>query len=390
MVVERALRRAAPHGLLEAVRETLTAHYAAESVDLLMADYAMTILQPVSALPYTVDPIPVHTSAPGRAFGAQEPYVETADGTDPVTVHLPISVRGDRIGILTVVLPADSYDRVTARELEDVAEVLGHAIVVAERDTDVYLQARRADRLTLAAEMQWQLLPGRSCTRPEYELGAQLEPAYAVHGDNFDWSTSADHLTLTVSNGMGEGIEAALLTNLAINALRNARRAGLSLADQAFLADQAIYGQYQGAVHLSALLLRFDLVTGETEVIDAGSPKMWRLREGKAEPMELEAQLPLGMFEDTIYTAQRFQAEPGDRLLFVSDGVYDVTSPAGERYSERALVRAMTNTRLLPPSQVPRAVLQELSGHRGPIDAEDDAMVLCLDWHGRPEPAPEP
>ncbi|GGT78355.1 MULTISPECIES: PP2C family protein-serine/threonine phosphatase [Streptomyces] len=390
MVVERALRRAAPHALLEAVQDTLTAHYSADSVDLLMADYAMTILQPVSALPYTAEPIPVHTSAPGRAFGAQEPYVETDSRTDLVTVHLPISVRGDRIGILTVRMPADSYDRDTAQELEDIAEVLGHAIVVAERDTDVYLQARRADRLTLAAEMQWQLLPGRSCSRPEYELGAQLEPAYAIHGDNFDWSTSAHHLTLTVTNGMGEGIEAALLTNLAINALRNARRAGLSLSDQACLADQAIYGQYQGAVHLSVLLLRFDLATGETEIIDAGSPKMWRLRQGKAEPLELEAQLPLGMFEDTIYTPQRFQAEPGDRLLFVSDGVYDAASPAGERYSERALVRAMANTRLLPPSQVPRAVLQELSGHRGPIDADDDAMVVCLDWHGRQETTPTP
>ncbi len=203
--------------------------------------------------------------------------------------------------------------------------------------------------------MQWQLLPGRSCSRPEYEIGAQLEPAYAIHGDNFDWSASADHLTLTVTNGMGEGIEAALLTNLAVNALRNARRAGLSLSDQACLADQAVYGHYQGAVHLSMLLLCFDLSTGETEIIDAGSPKMWRIRNGRTEPVGLDAQLPLGMAEDTPYTAERFQAEPGDRLLFVSDGVYDVASPTGERYSERALTRAMTNSRLLPPSQVPRS-----------------------------------
>ncbi|MCT9094391.1 phosphatase, partial [Streptomyces sp. ASQP_92] len=80
------------------------------------------------------------------------------------------------------------YDAHAEHELQDVAEVLGHEIVVGERDTDVYLQARRANRLTLAAEMQWQLLPGRSCSRPEYDIGAQLEPAYAIYGDNFDWS----------------------------------------------------------------------------------------------------------------------------------------------------------------------------------------------------------
>ncbi len=383
-VVERALRKAAPHALVEAVQDALAAHYAAVSVELLMADYATTILQPVQSLPWTADPVSVHASAPGRAFGAQEPYVETDEAAGLAVVHLPVSVRGDRIGILTVRLPADAYDKDTAAELAEVAEALGHGIVVAERDTDLYLQARRADRLTLAAEMQWQLLPGRSCSRPEYDLGAQLEPAYAIYGDNFDWSASERHLTLTVTNGMGEGIEAALLTNLAINALRNARRAGLSLADQACLADQAVYGHYRGAVHLSMLLLRFDLETGEAEVIDAGSPRMWRVRHGRPEAVELDAQLPLGMFEDTLYSAQHFRVEPADRLLFISDGVYNVASPAGERYSEKALARAMTSTRLLPPSQVPRAVLHELAGHRGSIDADDDAMIVCLDWHGRP------
>ncbi|MER0449988.1 PP2C family protein-serine/threonine phosphatase [Streptomyces sp. Edi4] len=384
---ERALRQAAPHALLQAVQDALATHYGAVSVDLLMADYAMTILQPVSELPYTAEPIPVHTSSPGRAFGAQQPYVVTDERAGLLTVHLPVSVRGDRIGVLAVVLPRDSYEGPAEQELSDIAEVLGHEIVVGERDTDVYLQARRANRLTLAAEMQWQLLPGRSCSRPEYEIGAQLEPAYAIYGDNFDWSSSADHLTLVITNGMGEGIEAALLTNLAVNALRNARRAGLSLSDQACLADQAVYGHYHGHAHLSTLLLRFDLDTGRTQIVDAGSPRMWRLRQGKAEQIHFEAQMPLGMFEDTPYTTESFQVEPGDRLVFVSDGVYDVASPAGERYSEKALMRALTSTRLLPASQVPRAVLQELAGHRGPIEADDDAMVVCLDWNGRPDQA---
>ncbi|MFH8796593.1 PP2C family protein-serine/threonine phosphatase [Streptomyces sp. NPDC017941] len=385
--VGRALRDAAPHELPQAARKALSEHFTATQVELLMADYAMTILQPVPALPYTTERIPVHASAPGRAFGAQEPYAEdgVAGDTGAVVVHLPVTVRGDRLGVLSVTLPAEVYSPRTLRELTLIAEALGHEIVVAERDTDLYVQARRVERLTLAAEMQWQLLPGRSCSRREYDLGGHLEPAYAVFGDNFDWSTSADHLTLTVSNGMGQGISAALLTSLTVHALRNARRAGLGLADQACLADQAVYGQYRGTAHVSALLLRFDLATGEVGVIEAGSPKVWRLRSGRVEQIkDLEAQLPLGMFEDSLYTEQPFRVLPGDRLLFVSDGVYDVTSPAGELYSDRELARALTNTRLLPPAEVPRAVLGELAGHRGEVRAEDDATVVCLDWHGRP------
>ncbi|GAB3112874.1 PP2C family protein-serine/threonine phosphatase [Streptomyces calidiresistens] len=383
--VERALRNAPPHDLLAAARAALGRHYSATDIELLVADYGMNTLHPLGAPHYRSEVVSAHTGAPGRAFGSQQPYIPDAVGSEVATLHLPVTVRGDRIGVLILCLPTEECSDEVVAELREISEILGHEIVVAERDTDVYLQARRAERLTLAAEMQWQLLPGRALSRPEFDLGAQLEPAYAIHGDNFDWSTSADHLTLTVTNGMGEGIEAALLTNLAVNALRNARRAGLDLQDQAYMADQALYGQHGGRFHVSVLLLRFHLASGQVEIVDAGSPRMWRLRDGSAEPVELEAQLPLGMFEDTVYAVQRFRVLPGDRLLFVSDGVYDVSSPVGERYGDKALARALTSTRLLPPSQVPRAILGELAGYRGRPQSDDDAMILCLDWHGRPD-----
>ncbi|MFD8738791.1 PP2C family protein-serine/threonine phosphatase [Streptomyces sp. NPDC059618] len=381
VAAERALRTAAPHQLLDAVRDVLCDHYAADSVELFMADYGLTVLQPVSVLPHTLEPIPVHTSPEGRAFGAQEPFVEEP-GEGVVRAHLPVTVRGDRLGVLSVTLPSAACDGETLTELADIAEVLGHEVLVAERDTDLYLQARRKDRLTLAAEMQWQLLPGRSCSRPEYELGAQLEPAYAIFGDNFDWSADASRLSLYVTNGMGEGIEASLLTNLGINALRNARRAGIPLHDQAALADQAIYAQYRGESYLSVLMLDFELATGRMQVIDAGSPQMLRLRGRTVERVDFEAQLPLGMFEETDYLVQEFRVEPGDRLLFVSDGVHAVAGPGGETYGEKALAMAITATRLLPATEVPRAVLRELTGHRGRPRPEDDALVVCLDWHG--------
>ena len=384
--VERSLREAAPHEIFDVIRSLIVRRHRAQAVELMMADYAMTRLQPVGVLPRTRPPVSVYDSAPGRAFGAQEAHCVYDRPASTVTVYLPVSVRGDRLGILSVTMRVGEDEELAPAVLEnfqEYADALAHEVVVAERDTDLFLQARRAERLTLAAEMQWQLLPGRSCARPEYSLGAQLEPAYAIFGDSFDWSASADDLYVTVSNGMGEGIDAALLTNLAVNALRNARRAGLSLGDQAYLADQAVYGQHRGAQYLSTLLFRFHLPTGDVEIIDAGSPRVWRVRRGVVEPIELEAQMPLGMFEDTAYVPQHFQVEAGDRLLFISDGVYDALSPGGEKYSLRALAASINSTRMLPAAQVPRAMLQELLGHRGSGPAADDSLVMCLDWHGR-------
>ncbi|HEY9331338.1 MAG TPA: PP2C family protein-serine/threonine phosphatase [Streptomyces sp.] len=380
--IERAVRAAAPHALVETVRDVLSSAFDARSVQVLLADYGMTVLKPVGPDPGHAYTLSMHNSPQGRAFGSQRPHEEPAANGDGTDHHFPVTVRGERLGILSVRLPAGRSTPQAMDELAHIADLLGHEIIVAERDTDHYQRARRVTRLTLAAEMQWQLLPARAFTAAEYAIGAQLEPAYAIHGDNFDWAADADQLIVSVTNGMGEGIQASLLTNLAVNALRNARRAGIGIADQAALADQALYDQHRGAAHVSTLLLRFDLATGTLGVVDAGSPQLWRLRGRTVARLDLEAQLPLGMFEESQYVVQNIQVLPGDRLLLVSDGVYDTVSPLGEAYVERGLARVILGTRLLPAASVPGAVLRELADYRD-SDLLDDALVVCIDWFGR-------
>ncbi|MFH8336382.1 PP2C family protein-serine/threonine phosphatase [Streptomyces sp. AM6-12] len=381
---EARLRAAAPHALVATARRILAERFGAQEVTLLLADYGLSVLQPVSHLPCTGTPVPAHDGPAGSAFIQQSPVIEVCREPSGHLVHLPITVRGDRLGVLSVRLPEASAAPDTVLQLGDFATALGHEVSTVDRDTDLYLQARRTRRLTLAAEMQWQLLPGRGCAREEYVIGAHLEPAYAIGGDNFDWSTSADHLVLTVTDGMGQGIDASLLTNLTVSALRNARRAGIALADQACLADQAIYAQYGGKVYASTLLLDFHLPTGTVRAVDAGSPQLFRQRGSHTERVELDAQMPLGMFEETPYEEQVFQVEPGDRLIVVSTGVHDTRSAAGDLYGERALRQILGALRTTPAHETARAVVSGLIEHYGSRELMSDAAVVCLDWTGRP------
>ncbi|MBT2493971.1 serine/threonine-protein phosphatase [Streptomyces sp. ISL-96] len=382
---EDALRAAPPTGLLSTARSLLSTYLDARWVTLLLADYGLTVLQPVTRLPHTGEAVPVRGGHPaGRAFSAQAAVVEVAAEPGMVTVHLPITVRGDRLGVLSVHLPEPAKGTPGVLELASFATAIGHELLVAERDTDLYLQGRRRKRLTLAAEMQWQLLPGRGLIQNEYTLSAHLEPAYAIGGDNFDWSTTDDHLTITVSDGRGTGIQAALLTNLAVSALRNARRAGISLSDQACLADQAIYGEYGGELYSATLLLRFDLATGHVQAVDAGSPQLFRQRQDIVERVELETQMPLGMFEETEYREQSLTVKPGDRLVIVSSGVHKARSRDGNLFGESALRETIAATRGSSTHETARAVVDALVQYHGSHDLPNDAAVVCLDWRGRP------
>jgi serine phosphatase RsbU (regulator of sigma subunit) len=366
------------HALVDHFAAALREHYAVTRAEVLLADFELTMLCPVLG---SDEAVPVTGTPAGQAFVDRRVIVAESPGG--VRVTLPVAVRGDALGVL-LVDRAEAPDEATAAELMSLATALAHDLRAADVATDRYQRARRLARLTVAAEMQWQLLPGRSCSGAEFSLAGQLEPAYAVRGDNFDWAAEPDHLLVTVTNGHGDGVEAAMLTLLGVTALRNARVATPQLADQAALADQAVFAQYGGRRHLSTLLLRVDLATGTASAVDAGSPMLLRLRGDDLHRVTLDAQLPLGMFESTVYVEQTFAVEPGDRLIVLSDGVHESRYGDG-RYSEQGRLRqTVVGTRRLPPAEAVRAVLADHGVFRQGEPLDDDAAVVCLDWAGRP------
>lgn len=375
--VERAIWRACPAHLVEVALEAIDAWLGTDGADVLLIDYHQSHLVPFAG-GAGGRAVPVDSHPAGRAYAS----CRTVPAED--RLYLPLSVHGERIGVLAVRLPPDA--EVSSEELASVAGTLARAIVVANTATDIYREVRRRKRLTVAAEMQWELLPGRTCRSGEFSLAGQLEPAYAVSGDNFDWSVSREALTLSVTNGMGSGIPAALLTQLAVSALRNARRSGAGPAEAAELASGIVYGQYGGESHSATLLLRISLATGETEVVDAGSPRMLRIRDGEIRPVPFDEQMPLGMFSDTRYRAQRLTLLPGDRLMILSDGLYGAQGRSGLLYGEAPLTTAIRRSRLQDPDEAVRFLISDLLRHHEGSDLADDAIAVCLDWNGTAAP----
>jgi serine phosphatase RsbU (regulator of sigma subunit) len=362
------LRATPPDRLPEVVETRLRDSHDATRVEILLADLTMTGLWPV------VEPDgPAGGALEQRCFGSQQPVV------DGRRLLLPLTVWGDRLGVLRVdtTTPAD---REVVGELAGIADELATALRTAAQDTDRYRKVTRRQRLTMAAELQWDLLPGRSLSGERFRLAGALEPAYAMYGDHYDWSVTGDRLTLTVLNGSGDGIEAALLTTVAVNAMRNARRSGAGIVEQAELASDAVYSRHGGTAYVATLLLEVDLSNGFVEAVDAGSPRALIARQGDIRPITLDEQLPLGMFGDGRYETQKFQLQPGDRLLVVSDGVHAAAPGGRPPYGMSALLTTLRGTRLQPPTEAVGTVVRGLREYHDGADQEDDAVIVCLDW----------
>jgi hypothetical protein len=158
---------------------------------------------------------------------------------------VPVSLGAERFGVLEVRLDTQPSPGMVA-ELERVATALALALAAAGRATDAVELARRGRPLSLPAEIQWELLPRLALEAPEYAVAGALEPAYEVGGDTFDYAAQPEALTVSVTDAMGHGLQAALLAGLAVAALRNARRQPAGLLEQVDHANQALHAQFGG------------------------------------------------------------------------------------------------------------------------------------------------
>jgi len=374
-------------GIVAALHAVLVEDFAATASELYLVDYRLSVLQPVllsSQRPIGATQVHgVDQSEVGRVFVTQRREVALADGTGEAVARLPVTLRGDRLGVLEVKLSGPPSEEVLG-QLERVATELAYAICVAKRDTDVFERASRAQSLSLEAEMQWQLLPGKASSGPGYRLAGQLEPAYYVAGDSFDWCVAAESAQLSLCDAMGRGVVASELATLAVTALRNARRNDIGLADQARCADQAIYAVHAGERFVNAVLLRFDHASKTASAVSAGSTLLIRQRGNEVVPLALKTQLPLGLFENTDYVEQQLDVVPGDRVIAVSDGLYSARPPGGEEFGAGKLTSLLRSMSALLPSEAVRRVIKELISYHSGASLRDDAIVLVFDWLSLP------
>ena len=120
-----------------------------------------------------------------------------------------------------------------------------------------------------------------------------------------------DTLHLSITDAMGHDVRASMLATLAVGALRNARRAGVGLADQARNADASLGHYVNTDGFVTGQIARIDLRTGTATIVNAGHPWPLRLRDGRVESIELDADPPFGLYRGHGY---RFQL-PGVRAM---------------------------------------------------------------------------
>ena len=351
-----------------------------------LVDYAQTTLEPLPSrtphadLPHSEE---VETTMAGRAFLDQR--ATTADRDEGVRVWVPIVEVSDRTGVLAVTVPTATDDVI--RTCEELGLFVGYLIAAQSRSTDLYNLHRRRRSLSLGASMQWDLLPPLVLKSSRLSVAALLEPAYEVGGDCFDYALNGSVLDVGLFDPMGHGMASALIAALCVGSYRHDRREGQSLEQFHAHLDEAVASQFPNAF-ATGQLTRIDLDGGEVTWLNAAHPLPMLIRGGKmVGELACEPSLPWGLGDlggsSSPVAMGRAALEPGDSLLFYTDGVVEAHVPGGEQFGTDRLadLAGQHASDQLEPEEFVRRLVRAVIDHQDDR-LSDDATLVLVQWHG--------
>ncbi|UTI63787.1 serine/threonine-protein phosphatase [Paraconexibacter antarcticus] len=379
-----AVETAPPVAAAEVVGRVLAETMGAREVSFLIADYSGRSLIRLSHLGRDAagragrersDAVSLVGTPHGSALLAQEVQVVRDRGVS--RLYAPVTSRGEAVGVLEVTV--DGVPR--AEELAGVAtaaHALAYVIIANRRFTDLFEWGQRSVPLSLEAEIQHRLLPGAyTCEGGQFTLAGWLEPAGDVGGDTFDFSVERDTLHLSMTDAMGHTLNAALLATVLVGALRNARRRGVDLGEQTRRAHAALTAYAADGAFVTGQVARVDLASGVLAIVNAGHPAPILIRGGVPTAVPLSVDPPFGVPSARAHVVQELRLEPGDRLVFLTDGMLERNAASIDAAS------ILAGSRHLHPREAVQQLVQHVVTACGG-DLRDDATVLCVDWHGGP------
>jgi sigma-B regulation protein RsbU (phosphoserine phosphatase) len=97
------------------------------------------------------------------------------------------------------------------------------------------------------------------------------------------------------------------------------------------------------------------------------------------ESMTVRAEgFPLGMFPNAAYEEVSVTAQPGDAIVFISDGILDAENEHDEMYGDERLAALLCAHRNESAQEIADAILADVDRFQGSRERFDDETILVL------------
>ena len=304
-----------------------------------------------------------------------EPLVRFAGSANEIAMgnfkaELPIIKSKDELKILY-----DSFGYMQ-RSLVDYIDELKKTTAKKERIES---------ELRIAHDIQMSMVPKTFPPFPEREdvdLYAQMIPAKEVGGDLYDFFIEGNKLYFIVGDVSGKGVPASLVMAVTCRLFRTVADHIQSPAEIVMALNDALAESNESNMFCTFFIGILDLENGHLKYCNAGhNASVIISPSGESKFMEVEPNLPLGLFEGFPYKGQECDIVKGTTIFLYSDGVTEAENKAKALYSDERLLDLLSKQGKNMPQTVVDAVLNDINKHVNGAEQSDDITIMCVHYN---------
>jgi phosphoserine phosphatase RsbU/P len=241
------------------------------------------------------------------------------------------------------------------------------------------LEKLREEELEEARALPSVMLPTQSLCSRGVTISHQFQPVSAVGGDFLHYFELTDgSIGLYLGDVSGKGLPAAFFGALAVGTLRGVHKTGISSDQVLCTMNRRLMIRGLPARHAALQYAVFNPSTREIQISSAGMPGPLHLTAKGCRLLKLSG-IPPGLWPCSTYDATVLRLEPGDSVLFCSDGVTDSMNIEEESFGTDRLVALCDQHLADSPTRLLQAVflaVHSFSRGRGPHD-DMAAALFC-------------
>jgi sigma-B regulation protein RsbU (phosphoserine phosphatase) len=293
---------------------------------------------------------------------------------------VPLFHKGRIIGVLDL-----EHTRVGFfnEEHERVLTTLAAQVAIAIENARLY-QAMRAQEeqleldVAMAREVQLRLLPPVAPEMANAEMAVRFLPARTIGGDLYDFvDYGPGRSAIVLGDVSGKAAPAALFAALVSGIMRSAAQQRPEPAHMLALLNDALQERKLESQYVTLLFALWNDESRILQVANSGAVQPVFCRSSQPQTVRAEG-FPLGLFPNVSYEELTVATEPGDAVIFVSDGILDAEDAQGEMYGHERLSTLLCSRREQPAQEIADAILSDVARFQGEHDRFDDETVIVL------------
>lgn len=294
---------------------------------------------------------------------------------------VPFKNRGLLEGFIALSSKISGYNY----NYEDITtlNILSNQLVVALSNARLYQESLEKqlleEELSLARQIQQDLLPKVLPSGADFEFAAYSEPSRYVGGDFYDFLETKNSTTgIVIADVSGKGMPAALMVSQIQAMLRSEVRNTESLVRILGNVNYLMATTTSSEKFVTLFYAEYDPRTKDMKYSNAGHNYPIVIHPDGSHDFLTEGGLLMGAFQEAKYESDKITLKTGDLVFFYTDGLNEAFDARGEQYGEDRLLKRIIDLRSAGAREITSTIVQEVKAFASEDMPQDDMTVIAL------------